>query len=96
MMVAAGLEGVNEKIDPGEPHVENLYFKTDEEREALGINWLPRTMSDAVDAFERDPLSRAVFGDLMFQTWIDFKREEWLSYQNHVSDWERDRYLKFY
>ena len=96
MMVAAGLEGVKQKIDPGEPHVENLYFKTDEEREALGISWLPRTMSEAVDAFEKDPLSRAVFGDLMFQTWIEFKREEWLSYQNHVSDWERDRYLKFY
>ncbi len=61
-----------------------------------GLTGYLELMSEAVDAFENDPLSRAVFGDLMFQTWIEFKREEWLSYQNHVSDWERDRYLKFY
>ena len=96
MMIAAGLEGVKEKTDPGEPHRENLYYKTDAERAAQGVTWLPRTLSEAVDAFEKDPLGRAVFGDLMFDTWIEFKRAEWLSYLNHVSDWERDRYLKFF
>jgi len=96
MMIAAGLEGVKEKIDPGAPHTENLYYKTDEERAALGITWLPRTLAEAIDAFEADPLSRKVFGDLMYDSWIESKREEWMSYQNHVSDWERDRYLKFF
>ena len=96
MMIAAGLEGIKEKTDPGEPHVDNLYYKTDQERAAQGVTWLPRTLSEAVDAFEKDPLGRAVFGDLMFDTWIEFKRAEWLSYLNHVSDWERDRYLKFF
>ncbi len=32
----------------------------------------------------------------MKKAWVDFKRDEWLSYINHVSDWERARYLKFY
>ena len=96
MMIAAGLEGIKEKTDPGEPHLENLYYKTDAERAAQGVTWLPRTLNEAVDAFEKDPLGRAVFGDLMFDTWIEFKRAEWLSYLNHVSDWERDRYLKFF
>ncbi len=96
MMIAAGLEGIKEKTDPGEPHRENLYYTTDAERAAQGVTWLPRTLSEAVDAFEKDPLGRAVFGDLMFDTWIEFKRAEWLSYLNHVSDWERDRYLKFF
>jgi glutamine synthetase len=96
MMIAAGLEGVKEKIDPGEPHTANLYYKTDEERAALGITWLPRTLAEAIDAFEADPLSRKVFGDLMYDSWVESKREEWMSYQNHVSDWERERYLKFF
>lgn len=96
MMVAAGLEGVRQKIDPGDPHRENLYFKSDEERLSQGVNWLPRTLDEAVDAFASDPLSRQVFGDVMFDAWIEFKRAEWLSYLNHVSDWERDRYLKFF
>ena len=96
MMIAAGLEGIRDRIDPGEPHRENLYFKSDEERLATGVRWLPRTLDEAVNAFAEDPLSREVFGDVMFEAWIDFKRAEWLSYLNHVSDWERDRYLKFF
>lgn len=96
MMVAAGLEGIRDKIDPGEPHLDNLYFKSDEERLAAGIPWLPRTLGEAVEAFAVDPLSREVFGDVMFDAWVEFKRSEWLSYLNHVPDWERDRYLKFF
>ena len=53
-------------------------------------------MDEAVDAFAHDPLSRQVFGDVMFDAWVEFKRAEWLSYLNHVSDWERSRYLKFF
>jgi len=94
MTLAAGLEGIEQRIDPGEPHTENLYFKSDEEREAAGVKWLPRSLSEAVDAFEADPLSRSVFGDEMFDAWVEFKREEWLLYLNHVSDWEKERYLK--
>lgn len=94
MTLAAGLEGIEQRIDPGEPHTENLYFKSDEEREAAGVKWLPRSLDEAVDAFEADPLSRSVFGDEMFDAWVEFKREEWLLYLNHISDWEKDRYLK--
>jgi glutamine synthetase len=96
MMIAAGLEGIRDKLDPGEPHRENLYYKSDAERLAAGIAWLPRTLDEAVSAFSEDPLSREVFGDTMFDAWVEFKRAEWLSYLNHVSDWERDRYLKFF
>ncbi len=96
MMIAAGLEGIRDKVDPGEPHRENLYYKSDAERLAAGITWLPRTLDEAVTAFAEDSLSRAVFGNVMFDAWVEKKRAEWLSYLNHVSDWERDRYLKFF
>ncbi len=96
MMIAAGLEGIREKIDPGEPHRENLYYKSDAERLEAGIAWLPRTLDEAITAFADDPLSRDVFGDVMFDAWIAYKRTEWRDYLNHVSDWERDRYLKFF
>ena len=96
MILAAGLEGIREGLDPGEPHRENMYLRSDEELEAMGIRYLPRNLEEAVDAFEADPLSRQVFGDAMFEAWVDFKRREWLDYHNHVSDWERKRYLKFF
>jgi len=96
MVLAAGLEGIREDLDPGEPHRENMYFKSEAELKDLGIRVLPRNLEEAVDAFEADPLSAKVMGDGMFRAYADFRRREWDSYHNAVSDWERDRYLKFF
>jgi len=96
MVFAAGLEGIREGLDPGAPHLDNMYVKDEAELERLGVRKLPRTLGEALDAFEADPLSRKVFGERMFGAWRDFKRREWLTYLNHVSDWERERYLHFF
>lgn len=96
LVLAAGLEGIEEGLDPGEPHTDNMYMKTPAQLKKLGVRMLPRTLEEALDAFEADPLSRRVFGDKMFESWLAFKRDEWLSYTHHVSDWEKSRYLKFF
>lgn len=96
MMLSAGLEGIRENLDPGEPHMENMYEYSKEELKKHGIGILPRTLLEAVEAFEADPLSRDVFGDAMFRTFIDFKVGEWNEYHNHVSDWELKRYLTMF
>ena len=88
MILAAGLEGIQEELNPGEPHTENMYTYTLPELDALGIELLPRTLQEAIDAFERDPL--------MYRTYVDFKRQEWEEYHTHISDWEIQRYLKFF
>ena len=43
-----------------------------------------------------DPLSKEVFGEAMFKSFVDYKRREWEEYHLHVSDWEIERYLKFF
>ena len=96
MVLSAGLEGIQEDLDPGEPHTENMYNKSPEELKELGIELLPRTLEEAVNAFEADPFSHAVMGEDMFKAYAGFRREEWNAYHNQVSDWERDRYLKFF
>lgn len=96
LVLAAGLEGIREKIDPGAPHTENMYLKTPEQLAELNVSYLPRTLEDALDAFEKDPLTEQVFGTLMKKTYLQFKRDEWDSYANHVSDWELEKYMKFY
>jgi glutamine synthetase len=96
IILAAGLEGVEREYDPGEPHMENLYRSSDEELRAKGVALLPRNLLEAVEALERDPLAESVLGKLMLGTYAGFKRREWESYHSHVSDWERERYLKFY
>ncbi len=96
MVLSAGLEGIREGLDPGEPYRENMYHKSDADLKALGIKLLPRNLEEAIDAFEADPLSAQVMGPDMFKSYAGFRREEWESYHNAVSDWERARYLKFF
>ena len=96
MALAAGLEGIAEELDPGPPHRDNMYEKSEAELAAEGVAWLPRTLDQALDALDADPLGRAVMGDAMYDSWMRYKRDEWKSYLNHVSDWEKERYLKFF
>ena len=96
MVLAAGLEGLREELDPGEPHRENLYVTSEGERAAAGVATLPRTLGEALDSFASNALARRTFGDTMFDAWLASKRDEWLGYLNHVSDWERSRYLRFF
>ncbi len=96
MILSAGLEGIQADLDPGEPHTENMYTYSPAELQKMGIATLPRTLGDAIAAFAADPFSQAVMGPLMYQTYLDFKTQEWQEYHNHVSDWEIQRYLKFF
>ena len=66
MVLAAGLDGIENELDPGEPHRDNLYIKAEDELRALGIAMLPRTLGEALDAFEASDLARTTFGDRMF------------------------------
>ncbi len=94
LVLAAGLDGIEQELDPGEPHTDNMYVKSDAELRDLGVGYLPRNLGEALDQFEADSLSREVFGPAMFKAWLDYKRDEWTSYMNHVSEWEKARYLK--
>jgi glutamine synthetase len=96
MLLAAGLEGIREGLDPGEPHTENMYKSSLDELAKMEIEFLPRNLQEAIAAFSADSLSEKVMGSLMYQTYIDFKSQEWNEYHNHVSDWELQRYLKFF
>ncbi len=77
MVLSAGLDGIQEALDPGAPRMENMYEYSPSDLNRLGIEVLPRTLLEAVEAFTADPLSREVFGELMFQTCVDFKTRKW-------------------
>lgn len=96
MLLAAGLEGIREGLDPGPPNLVNAYRLTPEERAARGLTTLPRNLGEAIEAFAADPLSREVFGDAMAEAYAIFKRDEWNSFHGAISDWERDRYLELF
>ncbi len=92
LALAAGLEGVREKLNPGAPQEDNLYELSEAERRDRGIEFLPRTLDEAVDAFQSDPLIAATLGESLKSEFIKYKREEWNSYHSQVSQWEIERY----
>ena len=96
LMLAAGLEGIREGLDPGEPNRDNLYRLSELDLIERGITWLPRSLGEAIDALEADPLVRNIFGPVMSEAFIAEKKLEWDSYNAHVSSWESERYLRFF
>jgi glutamine synthetase len=93
MFLAAGLDGIEQDIDPGDPHLENMYELSDAELKKRGVKQLPRTLLEAITAFAEDDFGRRVMGDELYRAYIDLKSGEWWSYHNAVSHWEINEYL---
>ena len=95
-IIAAGLDGIENDLDPGEPNNINLYETSPAQRKKLGIKQLPQSLTEALDCLEKDTVIKAALGENLAKCFIEIKREEALSYARHVSDWEVKRYLTFY
>lgn len=93
MVLAAGLDGIENELDPGDPINVNMYELADYELKAKGVSQLPRTLLEAIEAFSSDPLGRAVMGDDLFQSYVALKSDEWWGYHNAISSWEVETYL---
>src|SRR5262249_17658494 len=63
LSLAAGLEGIEKELDPGEPLNDDLYKRGSVDLKSAGIDLLPRTLLHALESFESDPISGAAFGD---------------------------------
>ena len=95
-LAAAGLDGIDRKLDPGEPLNINLYDLTPEEIRARGIGLLPQSLSAAIDALEADKVVQEGIGQELAAEFIRLKRMEWIEYSRHVSEWESQRYLEMF
>ena len=76
VMLMAGLDGIENKIDPGEPMDKDIYAMGREE--LSNIPTLPGSLDEAMDALEGDHdfmLKGDVFTQDLINTWIDYKRE---------------------
>jgi glutamine synthetase len=92
-LVAAGLEGVREQLDPGDP-VEDLTY--DWSPRATASVRLPRTLLEAIDAFEADPLVASVFPEQFVSEYVAMKRAEWDEFHGQVTEWERTKYFDMF
>ncbi|MGJ8677993.1 MAG: type III glutamate--ammonia ligase [Akkermansiaceae bacterium] len=94
LVLAAGLQGIREKIDPGDAVEDNLYELSPEQFAERGITELPRTLQEAVEAFAADPFITETLGEGLRDEFITYKTEEWRQYHQRVSQWEIDTYAR--
>lgn len=93
VMLAAGLAGMEEKIEPPDPVEANVYKMSAEERERRGIKQLPGSLSEAIQLTEKSKLVREALGDHVFDHFIENKKVEWDRYRVQVTSYEIEKYL---
>jgi glutamine synthetase len=91
-LIAAGLDGIDRKLDLPAAHDEDLFALSLAEIHARGIALLPQSLHEALGALQADAVLTEALGPTLSTQFAALKREEWLAYQRHVSDWELQRY----
>ena len=94
-VIAAGLDGIEKNLEPGEPHNMNLYELSPAQLQAEGIGILPQNLHEALTALEGDRVLCEALGPVADE-FLKLKHMEWVEYMRHVSDWEIDSYLEFF
>jgi glutamine synthetase len=97
VILAAGIDGIENRIDPGEPNSDNLYSIPHDELRARGLDTLPSNLLQATMELERDEVIREALGEARNEDYVDYfirvKQEEWNLYHEQVTPWEVKEYL---
>jgi glutamine synthetase len=97
VVLAAGLDGIENRIDPGDPNPGNLYEMSEDELKRRGVDLLPANLLDATRELERNDVIRAALGRGKDEDYVDYfvrvKRAEWTRYHEQVTPWEITEYL---
>ena len=96
VVLKAGIDGIKNQIDPGEPVSQNIYTMSKEKKKSLGIESLPSTLKEALSELNKDEVVKSALTDHILENYIEAKREEWEDYRIRVHQWELDRYLTIY
>jgi glutamine synthetase len=93
-MLAAGIKGMEEGYDLGDPVTQDLEDMSPSERLDAGISRLPSNLGQALDLLKGSELVREALGDSVFDNFIRNKEIEWREFEATVTGYEVDRYLK--
>ena len=94
-VIAAGIDGIDRALDPGEPKNANLYEWSPEDLKREGVSILPQNLHEALLALEADEILLSALGSVSGE-FLTLKHMEWVEYMRHVSDWELSSYLEFF
>lgn len=93
VMLAAGLDGIEQKLEPPPAIQRNIFRMTVREKRHHRIRELPADLREAVDELEKDPVIAGALGDHVLEHFVEAKRAEWREYSSTVHPWELERSL---
>ena len=96
VMLASGLDGIENKMDPGPPVSQNVFTMSQREKRRLKIDELPSNLSEALDSLEKDKVVMAALGQHLSDAYIAGKRKHWNDFLATVHPWELEQYLAYY
>jgi glutamine synthetase len=96
VLLAAGLDGIKNKLEAPAPIDRNIYVMTKEERLENGIVDLPATLADALEEFKSNEVMVKALGDHLFEHFVEAKEIEWDMFRTQVHPWEREQYMSQY
>lgn len=91
--LAAGLDGIRNKIQPPAEITANIYHMDAEQRAAAGIVSLPASLKEALDEVKGSDLVKKTLGDHVFSKFVEGKLKEWNEFRTRVTAWEIEKYL---
>jgi len=90
--LSAALDGMNRQLEPPEPLEESFSSYDDAGLERIGVQRLPGTLGEALEAFSQDSVVRNALGSYISDQLLTVKRAEWEEYRTVVGPWEHRRY----
>jgi glutamine synthetase len=96
VLLAAGLDGIKNKVAVPAPVDRNIYVMTKSEREKAGIVDLPATLAEALDNLKTNEVICNALGQHLLEHFIEAKEIEWDMFRTQVHQWERDQYMSVY
>ncbi|HIE23233.1 MAG TPA: glutamine synthetase, partial [Candidatus Korarchaeota archaeon] len=86
-VLAAGMDGIEKNLDPGEPVDWNVYETPDK------FETLPSNLKEAIEEARNDDVLRRSIGEELYDSYLEVLEEEWAEFSRSVTDWELRKYL---
>ena len=89
-IIVAGLDGINNKRDPGKALNINMYT---DGKNLRGLRKLPENLLDAIRLFEKSKTLKQGFGEELVTSYAKLKHSEWKNCSSSISSWEWEHTL---
>ncbi len=90
-ILAAADDGIDNKLDPGEPEERNIYEAI---KAGKDVKKLPMSLGEALEALEADEVVQRGLPGEMYRLYHEYKSDEWGRFMSSVTDWDKATYME--